>query len=108
MCNPYAADGPYMADEQQMTAAVFKVSTGWMSNLHMTLHLTLSLVRPRNNKNSPWTIHSIDSCSLLTAPPAYKLITWPDAKDAAYSKVCSNNAAAVQRIKGHLQAAEAT
>jgi len=45
---------------------------------------------------------------LLAAPSAYQLITWPDAKDAAYSKVCSNNAAAIQRIKGYLQAAEAT
>jgi len=76
--------------------------------MHKTLNLTFSLVRPRNNKNSPWTIHSINSCSLLAAPSAYQLITWPDAKDAAYSKVCSNNAAAIQRIKGYLQAAEAT
>ncbi len=63
-----------------------------------TLLLTFSLVRPRNHKNSPWTVHSIDSCSLLTAPSAYQRSTWPDAKDAAYSKVCSNNAAAVQRL----------
>ncbi len=95
-----------MADEQQMVAAVPAVNLD--VNYAQDLALTSSLVRPCNHKNSPWPIHSIDSCSLLTALAAYQLITWPDAKDAAYSKVCSNNAAAIQRIKGYLQAAEAT
>lgn len=45
---------------------------------------------------------------LARCPFGLSALTWPDAKDAAYSKVCSNNAAAIQRIKGYLQAAEAT
>lgn len=48
-----------------------------------------------NDQNRLGSIHSVCSSCLFTALPADQVIARPDAKDAAHSKVGTDNAAAV-------------